>query len=92
VGFSHFCGSFNPDPSRDGLLEGGASGEPAVIPGQGSESQLVVFASDEVEDLEMPPLKHRDQFQALSPSEISLLRTWIDQGAARDKPVPAAAN
>jgi hypothetical protein len=40
----------------------------------------------------MPPLKHRDQFQALSPSEISLLRTWIDQGAAWDKPVPAAAN
>lgn len=67
--------------SREALLKGGRSGEPAVVPGQGGESQLVVFASDEVEDLEMPPLKHRDKFPSLSAAEISLLRTWIDQGA-----------
>lgn len=68
--------------SRDGLLKGGASGEPAVVPGQGGESQLVQFASDEVEDLEMPPLKHRDEFPRLAPAEIAMLRSWIDQGAA----------
>lgn len=53
-----------------------------MLPGQGGESQLVQFASDEVEDLEMPPLKHRDEFPSLAPSEIAMLRTWIDHGAA----------
>src|ERR1022692_2409821 len=68
--------------SREALLKGGRSGEPAVVPGQGGDSQLVIFASDEVEDLEMPPLKHRDEFPSLSASEINLIRTWIDQGAS----------
>jgi ankyrin repeat protein len=78
--------------SREALLKGGASGEPAVVPGKGGDSQLVVFASDEIEDLEMPPLKHRDEFPALSPSEIKKLQAWIDQGAAwnRAPPEPAA--
>jgi len=71
--------------SREALLKGGRSGEPAVVPGQGGDSQLVAFASDEVEDLEMPPLKHRDEFPSLSAPEIKLLRTWIDQGAAWNK-------
>ncbi len=71
--------------SREALLKGGKSGEPAVVPGQGGDSQLVAFASDEVEDLEMPPLKHRDEFPNLSASEIKLLRAWIDQGAAWSK-------
>jgi hypothetical protein len=44
-----------------------------------------VFASDEIEDLEMPPLKHRDQFPSLSASEIKLLQAWIDRGAAWNK-------
>jgi hypothetical protein len=79
--------------SREGLLKGGQSGEPAVVPGQGSESPLVLFASDEVEDLEMPPLKHRDKYQSLSASEIAMIRTWIDQGAEwRSPPSKAAAN
>ncbi len=79
--------------SRDGLLKGGQSGEPAVVPGQGSESPLVMFASDEVEDLEMPPLKHRDKYQSLSASEIATIRTWIDEGAEwRTAPATAAAN
>jgi ankyrin repeat protein len=67
--------------SRDGAMKGGKSGEPAVVPGKGADSPIVAFASDEVEDLEMPPLKHRDEFKALSTSEISAIRTWIDEGA-----------
>jgi len=72
--------------SRDSLLKGGRSGEPAVVPGKATESQLVAFASDEVEDLEMPPLKHRDEFPSLSASEIKLIQAWIDQGAAWNRP------
>ncbi len=77
--------------SREGLLKGGQSGEPAVVPGQGGDSPLVMFASDEVEDLEMPPLKHRDKYQSLSASEIAMIRTWIDQGAEWPSPPPKAA-
>jgi hypothetical protein len=77
--------------SREALLKGGASGEPAVVPGKGGDSQLVVFASDEIEDLEMPPLKHRDEFPALSSSEIKKLQAWIDQGASWNRPLPDPA-
>jgi hypothetical protein len=77
--------------SREALLKGGKSGEPAFVPGQGSESQLVEFASDEIEDLEMPPLNRRDEFPRLSPQEITLLRTWIDQGAPWNRETARAA-
>jgi ankyrin repeat protein len=76
--------------SREALLKGGRSGEPAVVPGQGGDSQMVTFASDEVEDLEMPPLKHRDEFPSLSAQEIALVRTWIDQGAAWNRTAASA--
>jgi ankyrin repeat protein len=67
--------------SRDGLLKGGKSGEPAVVPGHGTDSAIVAYASDQVEDFEMPPLTHRDEFQSLTQPEITLIRTWIDEGA-----------
>ena len=64
--------------SSEGLLKGG-------------ESQLVVLASDEVEDLEMTPLSHREEFPKLSAREIEVLRTWIDQGAAWNRTTASAA-
>ncbi len=76
--------------SREALLKGGRSGEPAVVPSQGGDSQLLTFASDEVEDLEMPPLRHRDEFPSLSSQEVALLRTWIDQGAAWNRATPSS--
>ena len=68
-------------PSSEGLLKGG----------KGGESQLVVLASDEVEDLEMTPLSHREEFPKLSAREIEVLRTWIDQGAAWNRTTASAA-
>ena len=71
--------------SRDGLLKGGQSGDPAVVPGRSAESHLLRYVTDQVEDLEMPPLRRREKYPALAPAEIEILRTWIDAGAEWDK-------
>jgi len=73
--------------SRESLLKGGESGDPAVSPGYADESVLIQYVSGEIEDLEMPPLDRREKYQALTGAEIELLRTWIDAGA----PWPASA-
>lgn len=63
------------------LLKGGNSNDDSVVPGNGKQSQLLRFASDAVEDLEMPPLNKRKQYPALTPEELNLLKLWIDRGA-----------
>ena len=68
--------------TRDDVLKGGQSGEPAIVPGRSADSPLVRYISDQVEDLEMPPLNRRDKYPNLTASEIALVRTWIDAGAA----------
>ncbi len=68
--------------TRETLFKGGASGEPAVVPGKADASPLIQYVSGKIEDLEMPPLDRRDKYPALTAAEIELLRTWIDQGAA----------
>ena len=67
--------------SREALLKGGASGEPAIAPGSAANSTLIRYVTGKIEDLEMPPLDRREKYPALSPAEIDLLRTWIDAGA-----------
>jgi len=63
------------------LIKGGESGDPAIIPGQSAKSPLVLFASDAVEEMEMPPVDKRDKYPALTKAQIGLIRAWIDQGA-----------
>lgn len=72
--------------SREALLKGGASGEPAITPGYADDSTLIHYVTGKFEDLEMPPLDRREKYPALTPAEIDLLRAWIDSGA----PWPAA--
>ena len=67
--------------SREALLKGGASGEPAVTPGYADDSNLIQYVSGKIEDLEMPPLDRREKYPPLSIAEIELLRTWINNGA-----------
>jgi ankyrin repeat protein len=67
--------------TRDGVLAGGQSGDPAVVPGSPSESHVIRYVSDMVEDLEMPPLRRREKNPALSPEEIDRVREWIEAGA-----------
>jgi hypothetical protein len=61
--------------SRKGLLRGGDSGEPAVVPGSPDKSPL--FRAVQWKDLRMPP-KQSDQ---LTDREVAWLRAWIGDGA-----------
>ena len=67
---------------RASLLQGGKRGEPAIVASHSEQSRLVRFVSDQVEDLEMPPLGKREKFPALTKEEVARLRAWIDHGAA----------
>ncbi len=62
---------------RNRLMQGGDYGEPAVVPGKSDASLLVKFVRGDDPDSVMPPEGDR-----LSDDEVSLLRAWIDQGAA----------
>lgn len=64
---------------RDAALRGGSTGEVAIVPGDSAASPLIHYVARLIEGMEMPP-PGRDE--PLSVDQISLLRAWIDQGAA----------
>jgi hypothetical protein len=70
--------------SREAILKGGQSGEPALHPGNSAGSKLIHMVTDQVEDLEMPPLSKRTKYPALTKDEVVLLKTWIDEGLSWD--------
>ncbi len=45
---------------------------------QGGDQRHV---TDQVEDMEMPPLKKRKSYPALTPEQVQTLSTWINEGA-----------
>jgi hypothetical protein len=61
--------------SQAGMLRGGKSGAPAVVPGKPEESLLVAAVRGTNKDLRMPPGK------TLEPREIDTLVEWIRMGA-----------
>lgn len=63
------------------IIKGGESGDAAVVPGHSDKSPLVLYVSDLVEEMEMPPTDKRDRFPALTKEQVGLVRAWIDQGA-----------
>ena len=67
--------------SREALLKGGASGEPAIAPGYSDDSTMIQYVTGKIEDLEMPPLDRREKYPALTAAEIDVMRAWIDAGA-----------
>ena len=73
--------------TRQGLIRGGKTKEPSIIPGNSQQSQMHRFASDRVEDLEMPPVDKRYKYPALSRKELEHLRNWIDSGADWSKEI-----
>jgi mono/diheme cytochrome c family protein len=58
---------------------GGDHGAPPIVAGKSADSPLFKFVARTDVKLQMPP---KDQGRPLSVEEISLLRAWIDQGAA----------
>lgn len=63
------------------LLKGGESESAAIVPGQPDKSYLVELITPHGNEAEMPKAK-----TPLSQEQISLIRTWIQQGAVNDSP------
>ena len=63
------------------LLEGGESGDPAIVPANAKESTLLRFVSATDDDMVMPPRDKRAEFPELTKDQIAKLTTWIAQGA-----------
>src|SRR4051794_37406676 len=62
--------------SRDNLLKGGESEEPAVVPHDPGASRLMKLITSDDPDMVMPQKGKR-----LSEGQIATLRMWIDRGA-----------
>lgn len=67
--------------SREAIIKGGESGDPAIIPGKSEKSPFVLYSADLVVDMEMPPTDKREKYPAWTKEQIALVRAWIDQGA-----------
>ncbi|WP_339727875.1 DUF1549 domain-containing protein [uncultured Gimesia sp.] len=63
------------------LLKGGESETTAIIPGQPEKSYLVEMITPDDNEAAMPKAK-----APLSQDQITLIRTWIQQGAINDSP------
>ena len=75
--------------SKAAALKGGDLYDKLFVPGQGAESTLVLITTTGIDGVRMPP---KDAGPALTLAETTLLRRWIDQGAAwPDIPAAAAA-
>lgn len=61
---------------KSGMLEGGDSGEPVVIPGKSNDSPLVKIVSTSDPHERMPP-----KGEPLKAEQILVLKKWIEQGA-----------
>src|SRR5690349_4655066 len=68
--------------TRDGILKGGESGKPAIVPGDADHSLLIEAILYKNEDLQMPP-KGR-----LSEAQVADFVAWVGMGA----PDPRAAS
>ncbi|MFC7338894.1 PSD1 and planctomycete cytochrome C domain-containing protein [Haloferula chungangensis] len=63
--------------TREGMLRGGESGRPVLVPGNAETSTLYQAVTWQDEDLEMPP-KENDR---LNPQQVEWIKQWIDGGA-----------
>jgi hypothetical protein len=71
--------------SREGVLKGGASGIPAIVPSDPDKSRLIVAIRYSDAKLQMPPMRQ------LTPEQIKDFEAWVKMGAPdpRGKTAPA---
>ncbi|MBI2925393.1 MAG: PSD1 domain-containing protein [Verrucomicrobia bacterium] len=62
--------------TREGLLKGGDSGKPAIVPGDAESSRLIQAIRYSDPDLQMPP-----ENKKLSTEQITDLEAWVKLGA-----------
>jgi hypothetical protein len=63
---------------RDSAVKPLEDGETAIVPGDPDSSELVVKITEDDDTRRMPPRKAGSR---LKPSEVDILRRWIEQGA-----------
>ena len=66
-------------------MKGGKHGK-VIVPGKAQESLLykLLQGPAKVGDDEVPPMprpRPREEFKALAPEKVELIRRWIDEGA-----------
>ena len=62
--------------SRNSVLKGGDSGEPAIVPGDPDASALLERVASDDSNLRMPP-----KGEPLAAGELALLKRWVAEGA-----------
>lgn len=65
------------------MIQGGDSGT-ALVPGRPNESPLFLTAAHLDPERIMPPPDNKSNARALNPTELDLLKSWIEQGAPSD--------
>ncbi|MFM8286614.1 MAG: DUF1549 domain-containing protein, partial [Planctomycetaceae bacterium] len=63
---------------KETAFEGGDSGEPAIVAGQPTASELIRRITSTDPGEVMPPPSQKN---ALTPAQVELLRRWVEQGA-----------
>jgi Protein of unknown function (DUF1553)/Protein of unknown function (DUF1549)/Planctomycete cytochrome C len=63
---------------RDSVVNPLKNGDVAVVPGDPDSSELILRVTEEDDTLRMPPRKAGSR---LTPTEVGVLRRWIEQGA-----------
>jgi uncharacterized membrane protein len=78
----HFSGQNVDLSSREAILRGGAFGDPTIVVGNGVGSALYQSVVDK-KPARMPTRRAVSAGNAryLTPEEVELIKTWIDQGA-----------
>ena len=71
--------------SRDGMLKGGESGQPVIVPGDAARSRLIEALRQTNPDLQMPP---RTSGKKLRDDQIADFVAWVNAGALAPKGSP----
>jgi len=64
--------------NRADALKGGDDNNNDIVPGRSGQSKLIAYVAGLDKDIQMPPPDHGPP---LTPAQVGMLRTWIDQGA-----------